>query len=81
MRSAQSNRWQSAGLILWRGGLAFTAAYGFYWGAWSVIRSFDWPWHLTSGTAIATAGFGLILVSIVLERIEASKTEGNLLDD
>ncbi|MEE4330253.1 MAG: hypothetical protein V2J10_05245 [Wenzhouxiangella sp.] len=81
MRSALPNRWQSTGLILWRGGLAFSAAYGFYWGAWNMIRGFDWPWQLTSGTAIAIAGFGLILVSVVIERIEASRTEGNLLDD
>ncbi|QKK01957.1 MAG: hypothetical protein HND55_04355 [Pseudomonadota bacterium] len=81
MRSADANRWRWAGLILWRGGLAFSAAYGFYWGAWNLIRSLDWPWQLTSGTAIATAGFGLVVVSIVLERMEASKKEGNLLDD
>ncbi|MEN1728643.1 MAG: hypothetical protein AAGJ52_09390 [Pseudomonadota bacterium] len=81
MRSARSNRWQSAGLVLWRGGLAFTAAYGFYWGAWRTIQQFEWPWELTTGAAIAIAGFGLILVSIILERIEASQAEGNLLDD
>ncbi len=81
MHSANSKRWQLTGLILWRGGIAFTVAYGFYRGAWEVVRNFDWPWQLTSGTAIAMAGVGLIMLSIGLERLDARKREGNLLDD
>ena len=81
MDRRHDNPWQLAGLLLWRGGLAFSAAYAFYWGAWQVIRRFDWPWQWTSGGAIAVAGFGLVLASIILERVEAGRREGNLLDD
>lgn len=81
MTRSRGNPWQITGLILWRGGLVFTAAYAFYWGAWQFIRQFDWPWQLTTGAAITMAGAGLILASVVIERIEASRQEGSLLDD
>ena len=75
------NRWQIIGVVLWRGGLAFVAAYAFYRGAWRLLRQLDWPPQLTVGTAIALAGFALVMLSLILERRAAAKTEGNLLDD
>ena len=74
-------RWQLLGLMLWRGGLAFVAAYGFYYGAWQVVRAMDWPQTLTIGASIALAGFGLVFLSLILERRSAARDEGNLLDD
>lgn len=78
---SDAQRWQVAGLVLWRGGLAFTAAYAFYHGAWQMLRRLDWPPQLTIGSAIALAGFGLVLLSLLVERRGAARREGDLLDD
>lgn len=73
-------RLQLAGFLLWRGGLVFVAAYGFYWGAWQTVRLMDWPLQWTVGAALALAGFGLVIVSLIAERIQAARVEGNLRD-
>jgi len=74
-------RWQMVGLLLWRGGMAFVVAYGFYHGAWRLLRQLAWPPQLTVGAAIALAGFCLVIVSLIAERRKAARAEGNLLDD
>lgn len=74
-------RWQVAGLVLWRGGLAFAAGYLLYQGAWELLRRLDWPPQITIGSAIALAGFGLFMLSLIAERREAARSEGDLLDD
>ncbi len=76
-----AGRWQVAGLALWRGGLAFVAAYAFYTGAWQLLRRLDWPPQLTIGGSIALGGFALLMASLVLDRRAAAQREGNLLDD
>ena len=78
---AKVERWRMAGVVMWRGGLVFVAAYTFYWGSWRLIRLLDWPPQITVGLAVALAGLGLVMVSLILERVRAAKTEGNLLDD
>ena len=78
---ATVERWRMVGVVLWRGGLAFVAAYTFYWGSWRLIRMLDWPPQITVGLALALAGLGLVMVSLILERVRAAKIEGNLLDD
>jgi hypothetical protein len=74
-------RWRMVGVVLWRGGLAFVVAYSFYLGSWRLIRLLDWPAQITVGLAVALAGLGLVMVSLILERVRAAKTEGHLLDD
>ena len=69
------------GVLMWRGGLIFVAAYTFYWGSWRLIRMLDWPAQITVGLAVALAGLGLVMVSLIMERIQAAKMEGGLLDD
>jgi hypothetical protein len=85
MKRRPSGNWversRLVGLILWRGGLAFVLGYAFYFGTWRLIRQFDWPLQVTAGLAIAAAGFGLLMLALILERIEASHREGNLRDD
>ena len=70
-----------AGVVLWRGGLAFVAGYAFYLGSWRLIRMLDWPAQVTVGLALALAGFGLVMISLIGERVQAARHEGNLLDD
>ncbi|MGK7297237.1 MAG: hypothetical protein ACNS61_15665 [Candidatus Wenzhouxiangella sp. M2_3B_020] len=74
-------RWQIVGIVLWRGGLAFTAGYLFYRGAWQIVHPLDWPPQLAIGSAIALAGFGLFMLSLIVERRKAADAEGDLLDD
>ncbi|HMA98218.1 MAG TPA: hypothetical protein VKO38_02050 [Wenzhouxiangella sp.] len=75
------DRWRMIGVVMWRGGLVFAAAYTFYWGSWQLIRQLEWPLQITLGLALALAGLGLVMVSLVFERMRAARTEGNLLDD
>lgn len=77
----RAQRWEIVGIALWRGGLAFTAGYLFYQGAWQIVRRLDWPPQITVGSAIALAGFGLFMLSLIAERRQAARAEGNLLDD
>jgi hypothetical protein len=80
-RRAGSQHWQMVGIVLWRGGLLFIAAYGFHHGAWRLLRQLDWPPQVTSGAALALAGFALVMLSLILERRRAARAEGDLLDD
>jgi len=73
--------WQMAGLLLWRGGLVFIIAWGFYDGAWRLARQLHWLPQVTLGAALALAGFALVMLSLILERRRAARQEGNLLDD
>jgi len=79
--SSWSLRLQMAGLLLWRGGLAFVLAWGFYYGAWRLLRQLPWAPQVLYGLSIATAGLALVMLSLILERREAARKEGNLLGD
>lgn len=80
-RAPAARPWQMAGIVLWRGGLAFVAAYALYQGAWQALRRMDWPPQVTTGASLALAGLGLVMVSLVLERLRDARAEGDLLDD
>ncbi|MEM7703951.1 MAG: hypothetical protein AAF358_00270 [Pseudomonadota bacterium] len=69
------------GLVMWRGGLAFAAAAGLYYGAWQYIKLLSWPGAVKVAAAAAVAGTGLLLVSMILERRRDAQAEGNLTDD
>lgn len=69
------------GLLLWRGGLAFSAAAGLYYGAWQYIKMLPWPTAVKAGVTIAAAGAGLLLLSMILERRRDARLEGVLKDD
>lgn len=78
---SRTQRLQMVGLVLWRGGLAFVLAWGFYHGAWQIIRQLAWPPQVLYGTAIGLAGLALVLLSLIMERIEAARREGDSLHD
>lgn len=80
-RGRWMDRLQLAGLLLWRGGLAFVLAWSFYHGAWRMIRQLAWPPQITLGVSVALAGFSLVMLSLILERIEATRREGDRLHD
>jgi hypothetical protein len=72
---------RQAGLLLWRGGLAFTAGYAFYWGAWRLLQRLDWPVPIVAGISLALAGLGLVMLSLIVERYRAARKEGDLRRD
>ena len=63
---------QLLGLFLWRGGLAFTAVAGLYYGAWWVLSEYfsRVPTTIKVGLAIGVAGLILFTISFVFERYE-----------
>lgn len=70
-----------AGLVLWRGGLAFAAAAALYYGAWQYLKVMPWPMAIKIGAGLAAAGTGSILVSLLLERRRDAREEGQLRDE
>ena len=69
------------GLVMWRGGLAFAAAAGLYYGAWQYIKLLAWPGAVKVAAAAAAAGTGMLLLSMILERRRDAQSEGSLTDD
>ena len=69
------NRWTLAGLLLWRGGTLFVAAFVAYEAVHLVLQFVDVPGQLAVALALAGAGFLLVLVSLVWERIAEARTE------
>ncbi len=69
------------GLVMWRGGLAFAAAAGLYYGAWQYIKLLSWPAPVKVAAAATVAGTGLLLVSMIMERRRDAQEEGSLTDD
>ena len=69
------------GVVLWQWGLTFVFVYGLYLGSWRLLALLAWPMQVTVGLALTAAGFGLVMLSLMLERVQASRREGNLTDD
>ena len=65
-------------MLLWRGGLlvvAITAAVEF---VRLLLRYYDLPLQVELGTALVGGGVLMVLASMIMERIEDSKREGDL---
>ena len=65
---------QIIGLLLWRGGILFAIGYGFFGVAnfaLNILRMWGIriPFLLKTGSALVVAGFLLILLSLILERL------------
>jgi hypothetical protein len=72
-------RWlQIFGLILWRGGLLFVGAAVLFEAARMLLRFIDIPDQLQIGLGLAFAGFALVILSLIIERIRDLRTEGEL---
>ena len=75
---AELRRTQLVGLLLWRGGLLFVACYSSYRGMRQLVRWVELPLQLEVGVALALAGLVLVVVSLILERVQDARTEGDL---
>ena len=69
---------QLVGLILWRGGLLFAAAAALFEVSRWALKYINIPTQLEVGFGLALAGFGLIILSLIIERIGDAKAEGDL---
>ena len=75
---ASAARTQLVGLFLWRGGLLFVACYSAYRGMRELVRWVELPKQLEVGVALGLAGLVLIVVSLILERVQDAREEGDL---
>jgi len=78
-----SNTVTTVGYVLWRGGLYFTGAYTAYLGSrWilDALLEVGIPAQIVTGIALMLGGFIMIIASLVVERVEDAKLEGDLTD-
>ena len=69
---------QLVGLLLWRTGLMIVAGYSMFRMARLVMRYVDLPTQLEFGLGLALGGAALVLVSLVWERVQDARAEGDL---
>ncbi|MCP4711092.1 MAG: hypothetical protein GY869_20930 [Planctomycetes bacterium] len=69
---------QMCGLLLWRGGLLLIGATVLFEVARLVLRFIDLPLQLEIGFGFVIAGLTIIILSLIIERIQDSRAEGDL---
>ena len=67
---------QLIGLLLWRGGILLAIAAGLFEVGRVVLRFVDLPAQLEIGFGLAIAGFVLVMTSLIVERVQDSRSEG-----
>jgi hypothetical protein len=67
-----------AGLILWRSGLLLVGGYVLFQAARLALRFVELPLELEVGAGLVLAGLGLVLVSLIWERVLDAREEGDL---
>lgn len=73
----------TVGYVLWRGGLYFTGAYTAYLGSrWilDALLAVGIPAQIVTGIALMLGGLIVVVASLVVERVEDAKLEGDLTD-
>ena len=68
-------RIQVVGLLLWRGGLLLSSSWGLFRGARYALSRFVLPLQLEIGAACVLAGLGLVMLSLILERMQDARAE------
>ncbi|MAB80094.1 MAG: hypothetical protein CMJ89_12150 [Planctomycetes bacterium] len=71
-------RTQLVGFVLWRSGLVLVAGYSFFRIARWVVSFVELPTQLEIGGALLLAGVGFFLASLIAERIQDARSEGDL---
>lgn len=71
-------RTQLVGLLLWRGGLLLVAVTVLFEAARWLFRFIELPPQLEVGFGLVAVGVGFIFASLVLERVQDHKAEGDL---
>ncbi len=68
-------RSQVIGLLLWRGGLVFCYAAILFEGSKFLLRWVDVPGQIEVGGGLVGVGMGLLMLSLILERIADARIE------
>jgi hypothetical protein len=63
------------GLLLWRGGLLMVGAFLLIEGARWLLRFVDLPVPVEIGGGLVLAGIGLVLASLIVERVADARAE------
>ncbi len=66
------------GLFLWRGGLLLLVASGLYESSVLALKFIDLPAQLEIGLGLCITGAALVILSLILERMQDRRTEGDL---
>jgi hypothetical protein len=69
------------GLVLWRGGILVVAAVLLYESVSWILRFVDLPVQLGVGLGLVTTGGLLVLVSLIAERVQDYRAEGDVRRD
>lgn len=64
--------------MLWRGGLLLVAVTGAVELVRALVQYYELPAQLEIGAALTGGGVLLVFLSVVLERIQDARTEGDL---
>ena len=83
MSERGSDRVTTIGYVLWRGGLYFTGAYTAYLGSRWILEALleiGIPAQIVTGIALMLGGLIMVMASLVVERVEDAKIEGDLTD-
>ena len=71
---------QTVGFVLWRSGLILVSSYSFFRMARLALTYVDLPAQLDVGFGLMLAGAAMVLLSLIVERIQDVRAEGDLLE-
>ena len=69
---------QATGLVLWRGGVLFVTGWIGFQVARRFLRLVELPFQLEIAGALMLAGAALVMLSLILERVQDARVEGDL---
>jgi len=69
------NKTQAVGVILWRGGALLAAAWVLFEGVRLIVRLWDVPAQVEVALGLLLAGFLLVVVSLIVERVRDYRAE------
>ena len=72
------SRAQLVGFVFWRSGILLVAGYSFFRIARLLVSYVELPAQLEVGGALLLAGVGLLFASLIGERIQDARLEGDL---
>jgi len=72
------NKTQVVGALLWRGGTLVVVVAALFESARWILRLVDVPPEMQIGLGLLIAGFVLVLVSLIVERIQDFRVESDL---
>ena len=75
---ARATKTQLVGMVLWRGGLLYVSAYAGFRGFRELTRWVELPKQLEIGVAIGLTGFAFLIASVIVERVQDARAEGDL---